>query len=226
MEKGNNKNAVLLTVIGIATLLVAIVGATFAYFSAQVTYSDGSSTLTIVSATGGSSTYSGGEEMRVENIYPREAAWVQKVIRITYRNSATSLNYTYDLDIEYANTFPSGYLTYTFEPITSSHATGVCLSDGSKDSTNCNADLIKSSDNGTLMSSDNGSFSNNSGVAGGVNGTINLGTNNHGVFGPTTGSEEAVHVYLLTIRFLNGSGNQNDAQGKALTARVVYSEVH
>lgn len=36
----NKKNAVLLTVIAVATLLVAVVGATFAYFSAQGTNSD------------------------------------------------------------------------------------------------------------------------------------------------------------------------------------------
>ena len=33
----DKKNTVLLTVIAVATLLVAVVGATFAYFSARVT---------------------------------------------------------------------------------------------------------------------------------------------------------------------------------------------
>ena len=34
-ERGNKKNQVLLTVLGVATLLVAVIGATFAYFSAS-----------------------------------------------------------------------------------------------------------------------------------------------------------------------------------------------
>ena len=219
MEKGNNKNAVLLTVIGIATLLVAIVGATFAYFSAQVTYNDGNSTLTIVSASGGSSTYQGGEEIRVENIYPREAAWVQKAIKITYKNSTTTSDYTYQLSINFANTFTNGYLTYEFKPIPYDAATGVCLSDGSKDANTCGTELIKSTNNGTTVATKTGAFDNTNGTAS----SITLG---NGVFAPTTGDTQAAHVYLLTIWFLNGTGNQNDAQGKALTASVGYSEVH
>ena len=44
MKEGNN-NTVLLTVIGIATLLVAVVGATFAYFSAQLSGTENQSTM-------------------------------------------------------------------------------------------------------------------------------------------------------------------------------------
>ena len=43
MEK---RNTVLLTVIAIATLLVAVVGATFAYFSADISGNNGSVTVT------------------------------------------------------------------------------------------------------------------------------------------------------------------------------------
>ena len=46
MKEGNN-NTVLLTVIGIATLLVAVVGATFAYFSAQLSGTENQSTMTL-----------------------------------------------------------------------------------------------------------------------------------------------------------------------------------
>ena len=219
MEKGNNKNAILLTIIGIATLLVAIVGATFAYFSAQVTYNDASSTLTIISASGGSSTYQGGEEIRIENIYPRDEAWVQKTVKITYQNSTTTADYEYQLKLNFANTFTNGYLTYEFKPIAYDAATGVCLSNGSKDASTCGADLIKSTNNGTLVALKTGSFDNTAGSAS----SITLG---NGVFNPTSGDNQAVHVYLLTIWFLNGTGNQNDAQGKALTASVGYSEVH
>ena len=223
MEKGNNKNAVLLTVIGIATLLIAIVGATFAYFSAQVVYDDAnSSTLTIVSAHGGTSTYQGGEEIVIENIYPRDAAWVQKTIKITYANSTTNLNYTYHLDLNYANTFTSGYLSYEFKAIPSSASTGVCLADGSLDAEHCTSgDLIKSTSNGTLIATTpiTGTFNNTNGAAT----SIPL---RNGVFAPTSGNDEAVHVYLLTIWFENASQNQNDSQNKIMSASIGYSEVH
>ncbi len=55
MKEGKN-NTVLLTVIGIATLLVAVVGATFAYFSAQLSGTENQSTMTIQASNGGSST--------------------------------------------------------------------------------------------------------------------------------------------------------------------------
>ena len=53
MKEGKN-NTVLLTVIGIATLLVAVVGATFAYFSAQLSGTENQSTMTIQASNGGS----------------------------------------------------------------------------------------------------------------------------------------------------------------------------
>ena len=219
-NKGDRKNTILLTVIGIATLLVAIVGATFAYFSAQVTYSDSNSTLTIVSASGGSSTYQGGDSITVENIYPRTDPWVQKAIRITYGNSNTNLDYDYQLTLSYQNTFASGYLTYTLTPIPDDHATGVCLQDGSKtDSTACGADLVKSTDNGDLLDTTSGSLN----YTAGATATIVLG---QGTFEPTQANETAAHVYLLTISFPNAAGNQNDAQGKVMTASVLYDEVH
>lgn len=59
MEDNRNKNTLLLTVIAVATLLVAIVGATFAYFTAQITGGESGSTIEVNSATL-TITYSGG----------------------------------------------------------------------------------------------------------------------------------------------------------------------
>ena len=59
MKEGRN-NTILLTVIGIATLLVAVAGATFAYFSAQSKYEDQNSTLTITAGSGGSMKFESG----------------------------------------------------------------------------------------------------------------------------------------------------------------------
>lgn len=103
MKEGKN-NTVLLTVIGIATLLVAVVGATFAYFSAQLSGTETQSTMTIQASNGGSSTLDGGEAIIVKDIYPREEAWVNKKIAVTYDNTtATSGTYDYNVGLHYTN---------------------------------------------------------------------------------------------------------------------------
>lgn len=103
MKEGKN-NTVLLTVIGIATLLVAVVGATFAYFSAQLSGTETQSTMTIQASNGGSSTLDGGEAIVVKDIYPREEAWVNKKIAVTYDNTtATSGTYDYNVGLHYTN---------------------------------------------------------------------------------------------------------------------------
>ena len=69
MEQKNGGNAILLTVIGIATLLVAIVGATFAYFTATVTDGDKGSSVIIQTATL-SIIYHDGNNLQVSGIVP------------------------------------------------------------------------------------------------------------------------------------------------------------
>ena len=52
-ENGGKSSTILLTVIGIATLLVVVVGATFAYFAAQVTGNENVSSLNVTAAANG-----------------------------------------------------------------------------------------------------------------------------------------------------------------------------
>ena len=218
--KGKN-NAILLTVIGIATLLVAIVGATFAYFTAQTKYNDTTSTLTIQSASGGTATFLGGEVISVDNIYPRNESWVTKTVNVTYQNTTTTLPYQYELTLNYDNQFTDDYLTYTFTRVESTDDP-VCLKNGALTSEQCTgSEMVKSTTNGTLITeTSNGVFKNTS--TGGTR-AVSLGT---GTFQPTTGEEVANHVYLLTISFPNQtSTNQNVDQGKVMSARITYSEV-
>lgn len=78
MSEGKN-NTVMLTIIGIATLLIAVVGATFAYFSATVTGSDVE--YTVKSATVGTE-FVGGVQIAAAGIYPKEEAWGTKTFSI------------------------------------------------------------------------------------------------------------------------------------------------
>ena len=121
MSEGKN-NTVMLTIIGIATLLIAVVGATFAYFSAQVSGLEGQKEDVIKSATVGT-TFIGGAEVTAANIYPKEEAWGTKVFSIT-SNSSTGVTTSYNISLVIdANdkadgvtpnkTFESGALSYT-----------------------------------------------------------------------------------------------------------------
>lgn len=67
MEK---KNTILLTVIAIATLLVAVVGATFAYFTATVNTTGDTTPTTITTKTLASATMDLGSQVVGENVLP------------------------------------------------------------------------------------------------------------------------------------------------------------
>ncbi len=67
MEK---KNVVLLTVIAVATLLITVVGATFAYFTATVSGTEKAEEIKITAANDLTITYNDGETITGENILP------------------------------------------------------------------------------------------------------------------------------------------------------------
>lgn len=69
--ENNRGQSIFLSVVGIATLLVAIVGATFAYFSITVTGNENASSIHVTTAQLGDVTFSGtGAEISVDNAYP------------------------------------------------------------------------------------------------------------------------------------------------------------
>jgi len=85
-----NKNVVFLTVIAIATLLTAVVGTTFAYFTATVTGNTTATATTVSTATIGV-TYSDGDTVTGTNIVP---GW-SKTKDISVNNtSGSTLYYT------------------------------------------------------------------------------------------------------------------------------------
>lgn len=65
----NNKGqTIFLSVIGIATLLVAIIGATFAWFSVTIQGNDNASSIIVTTATVGSVVFTDGNEINMTNI--------------------------------------------------------------------------------------------------------------------------------------------------------------
>lgn len=99
MSEGKN-NTVMLTIIGIATLLIAVVGATFAYFSAQLTGTDNEKEYTVRSATVGTE-FNGGENITATGIYPKAEAWGTKTFSIkTTATKGVSTKYKITLVID------------------------------------------------------------------------------------------------------------------------------
>lgn len=199
MSEGKN-NTVMLTIIGIATLLIAVVGATFAYFSAQVSGVNNQQEDVIKSATIGT-TFIGGAEVTAANIYPKEEAWGTKVFSIT-SNSSTGVTTSYNISLVIdANdspdgvtpnkTFESGALSYTLTGTESGASTA-----------------------GKLASSDGAITELSAGKS------ILLGTATiNGNAGKTVTQE-----YTLNFFFKDTGKDQNANQGAQFKAHIVISE--
>lgn len=199
MSEGKN-NTVMLTIIGIATLLIAVVGATFAYFSAQVSGLDKQQEDVIKSATVGT-TFIGGAEVTAANIYPKEEAWGTKVFSIT-SNSSTGVTTSYNISLVIdANdspdgvtpnkTFESGALSYTLTGTESGASTA-----------------------GKLASSDGAITELSAGKS------ILLGTATiNGNAGKTVTQE-----YTLNFFFKDTGKDQNANQGAQFKAHIVISD--
>ncbi len=113
-ENGGKSSTILLTVIGIATLLVVVTGATFAYFAAIVNGENDKSVF-IQAGTGGSIKIEGGDPISLKGIYPKAEAWATQTFTVTYPAAAGAAdnvlqNTGVDLVVDGENTFNAGYL--------------------------------------------------------------------------------------------------------------------
>lgn len=103
-ENGGKSSTILLTVIGIATLLVVVTGATFAYFAAIVNGNDNAGSIQITASRNGTTlTFQGGEAITLTGIYPREEKWATREISLS--NTAIDGNtgksvYTFKLVVD------------------------------------------------------------------------------------------------------------------------------
>lgn len=110
-ENSNKKQRIFLSVVAIATLLVAILGATFAWFSAQVKGNDEASSVIVETATLGI-VYENSNEIKGENVMP---GWSQtKTFTVSAQVGAnTNQNYTISWDIDTNDFADQSDLIYT-----------------------------------------------------------------------------------------------------------------
>ena len=118
-ENGGKSNSILLTVIGIATLLVVVVGATFAYFAATATGDSNASSILITAGQGGSIVVEGGEAITLTGIYPKGTgdtvtdAWATQKFKVTYPKTTDAADQLQNIEIKLnvvKNNFKAGYL--------------------------------------------------------------------------------------------------------------------
>lgn len=209
MNEGKN-NTVMLTVIGIATLLIAVVGATFAFFSAQLSGSD--TEYKVVSATIGTE-FTGNDEVVANGIFPQEAAWATKVFSI---KSTSSLGVETKYNI--ALTVDANDVTED-ATISSTGAAG-----GTIKAFSANALSY------TLTATETGANTAHPGTMPKTEGqvkiadptkTINLGQAT--VYG--NGDTTVIQTYTLSMFFPRTDADQNADQGAQFKAHIAISEV-
>jgi len=112
----NNKNGIiLLTIISIATLLVAVVGATFAYFSISVNGNNSEKTIEVTSGTL-SVEYGDNSKISGSGYNPGDLIASKTVTMSGIITGSSNLTYEIDLKIN-ENTFDDGALYYTISSV-------------------------------------------------------------------------------------------------------------
>lgn len=91
----NKGQTIFLSVIGIATLLVAIIGATFAWFSVTVQGNDQASSIIVTTAVLGSVVFTDGNVIDLSNIQP--GANATKTFTVSNTTSGVTEDYSYDI---------------------------------------------------------------------------------------------------------------------------------
>ena len=239
MDVNNGKrNTLLLTVIAVATLLVAVIGATFAYFTATIGDTETASTVEVTGATLTVGYAGNSSQINVTSTEPVPNAIGTKSFTVTGNNSTTNMSMPYTLylvvtknEFVLANTTTTTSLSYK---ITSATGTGVVPTSNSygaiptsmtftgannntytygdnKSSTYTGCEVCDSLSRATLQSL---TIDDGAGHVSNVSG-VKLGV---GYFGPT--STDVHHSYTISLYFLEDNKNQDEDKGKAFTGYI------
>ena len=91
--------SIFLSVVGVATLLVAIVGATFAYFSITVEGNNTASSIQVQTALVGGVTFIDGTNIDIDEIYPGWSATKNFVVENTQAGATDTISYAIILNV-------------------------------------------------------------------------------------------------------------------------------
>ena len=91
-EKEKNNKQVMLLIIGVATLLVALIGATFAYFTALINRPNGEQSVAVTTTTVQGVVYTASDPISLENALPGDHA--ESTFTIYNPNESAVAQYT------------------------------------------------------------------------------------------------------------------------------------
>jgi len=200
---GNKGQTVFLSVIGIATLLVAIIGATFAWFSVNVQGNDRASSIIVTTAVLGSITFTDGSVIDLSNIRPESTPTATKTFSVanSTANLSTAIQYYVEIEVttntlsaavnqsQGASGVTGDWFVHAIEVVPGSTTDEI-----SPDLTGCTPAYVSTGTEGAPF------------VA-----VPNVGTTTVGTTGTICGN--ATHTYTYTIKFMDSSSNQNAGQG-------------
>ena len=108
MERKNK----LIMAISLFTLILLATGITYAYFTAIITGKETASTIKLTGGVLGIHYSENDNNILVENVYPRDDAWITKTFTLTGNNTTDlKMNYRIGIEIE-ENTFPDDSISY------------------------------------------------------------------------------------------------------------------
>ena len=210
----NRKNTILLTVIAVATLLVAVVGATFAYFTAQ----GGSSVQTPVNVqtaqTSNGSFVTNGQisiNANQENFYQgagNQTSTATATVKYTASSTAASdFCYTVGLQVT-ANNFE-----YTTAPTNTPELTFTARKSANASDMTSATTLIDAQDITTTTASTTIK----------VPTSVGGGEYNHQI--SATQGQTITDQWDFTVTLVNLESDQNANTGKTMTGQIVFTQV-
>ena len=211
----NNKGqTIFLSVVGVATLLVAIVGATFAYFSVTVTGNENASSIKVVTATLTSVNFADGNTINLDPAYP--GAHADKTFTVTSDKTAGATYGSDTVGLEY----------YVWLNVTDADLI-TTLHTQSKDSEFNYSLSCSAADTGAVKTSVGCGGIGNDKAGASIYG--NYGTSgNRGetsLYGPVTIYPGSTHTYTFRIQFTESSSDQNYAQGHSFAGVIQVESV-
>ena len=223
MEK---KNTILLTVIAVATLLVAVVGATFAYFTATSgTDNNASSTGAVETATVSTvklTTADVGKTTRT--VYPGTTNYAAISVVASKElpegaDAATddtdyNITYTVNGSITLSEAFTAGSVTYSVYRTTEKVDTPVTCTlstDNAQYSDSCNLDALTSAAGSQQLVRDE--------TVSGTSATVSVPSQTLSTDGTIT------YYYYLVVSYPNQEKDQNADQDKTITAQLTGVKV-
>ena len=185
-ERNPRGNTVLLTVIAVATLLVAVIGATFAFFTVNITGNDSATSFIIKTATLGI-VFTSGNTITLDNLMPGDPRIYDSGDDNYQAPKVFTVKNTSTVDMKY---------NIVWQGVINEFTTVISLAD----------DLTY----GVASSSDTGDNTPPTVTAP----TAMPANGNSTMLSTITISPQETHTYTLTLEFLNTSSNQNIHQGK------------